>query len=381
MACVGDPRQLEVLIGQRAPLDRAVAGIEDEAGQRRPVHGLAGAQALEVEVLDDAGVLVCAEVDDHLFAALERVDVMEGEAGLAGDRLLGTPGLAVDQREARAALGLPAVVLDVGPAGEGQRERVHDERELGQHDPVLREAEGVHVRRLGDRQAREHPRLRGRGVEAEEAVAAARAELGRVVDRPAGRAVQVRVGRRQLARRHVRRDLGRLERARVELHRQRRLGHRDEALAELHHVDVRVVGDRVPGREHRLHALEQRAAGIGGELSVRDPSALARGAVGAALQVAVAVGHAPAVDREAVEHRKAVEPVAHLRPAFELELGGTGAQQRAGEPGGQLARDGKLVEGGLVLECREAERGGGSGHSGSGHDHSPCMVRIERSVP
>ena len=44
---------------------------------------LAGAQPLEVEVLDDPGVGVGADVDDHLLALLEGVDVVEGEAGVA----------------------------------------------------------------------------------------------------------------------------------------------------------------------------------------------------------------------------------------------------------------------------------------------------------
>jgi hypothetical protein len=43
---------------------------------------LARSQALEVQILDDAGVGVGAHVDHHLAVALEGVDVVEGEAGL-----------------------------------------------------------------------------------------------------------------------------------------------------------------------------------------------------------------------------------------------------------------------------------------------------------
>jgi hypothetical protein len=98
---------------------------------------------------------------------------------------------------------------------------------------------------------------------------------------------------------------------RVELHRQRGLGHRDEPFAQPHHVDVRIVRQHASRGEQGLHALEQRAARVGRELPIHHLALLACGLVGTALQVAVAVGDSPVGDREAVQHRQAVEPVAH----------------------------------------------------------------------
>src|SRR5204863_9108414 len=100
---------------------------------------------------------------------------MEGEAGLvpeAGERLAAG---AVNQREARAALGLPAIVLDVRAPRERQRKRVDDVGELGEHEEALAEAEGVHVCRFANGQRCEEPRLALLRGDAEEAVAGARA--------------------------------------------------------------------------------------------------------------------------------------------------------------------------------------------------------------
>ena len=194
---------------------------------------------------------------------------MEAEAGVGLERAEHLAPAPVDQREPGAALGLPAVVLDVGTAGERQRQRVDDERELGEHDPALGEPERVHVGGLAGRQR--SPRTSGlapaRGAEPEEAVVVAGPELGRVVEHPAARAIEVRVRRRQRPR-HLPGDARRGERLGVELDRDRRLGHRDETLAELDEVDVAVVGERRPEQRHR--PLEQRAARIGGELRVAD---------------------------------------------------------------------------------------------------------------
>ena len=105
---------------------------------------------------------------------------------------------------------------------------------------------------------------------------------------------------------------------------------------------------------------------------------LSRGrAVGAAFEVAVAVGDPPVGDREAVQHRKPVEPVAHpVTTAFgggvpDLEASRARPQQRPGQPPRQLAGERQLVDRRLVLERLEAERGGGSSQSGGSHDHSP----------
>ena len=65
------------------------------------------------------GVVEGAEVDDDLVAVLVGVDVVEGEARHRSRTApVASPRRAVEEREARAALGLPAVVLDVGAAAE-----------------------------------------------------------------------------------------------------------------------------------------------------------------------------------------------------------------------------------------------------------------------
>ena len=159
----------------------------------------------------------------------------------------------------------------------------------------------------------------------EEAVLVAGPERGRVVEHPLARAVEVRVRRGQHPRDLVG-DAGRLERLGVELDRDRRLGHRDEALAELDQVDVGVVGEL--RREHRAHALEERPARVGGELRVADLARVAGGAVGAGLEEAARVGDRAVADREPVQHREAVEPVVH-RALAHLPLRRAGADQRA----------------------------------------------------
>ncbi len=182
---------------------------------------------------------------------------MEGEAGIGRELWAAVARLAVDQREPRTALGLPAEVLDVGPTRQRQGQGVDQERELGQHDPALGQPEGVHVGGLLDRLRGDHAQLRERRVHREEAVAARGPELGRVVDHPAAVSIEVGVGRGELARSAVGRRIGRLQCAGVELHRQRGLGHRHEPLAQARDVDVGVVGYRLSRREHRLDSLEQ----------------------------------------------------------------------------------------------------------------------------
>ena len=203
--------------------------------------------------------------------------MVEGEAGVGLERRRATsPVRAVDEREARAALGLPAVVLDVRPARQRERERVDDERELGQHEPALGEAERVHVGRLLDRQRADHPRLaRRRGSTREEAVAAARAELGGVVEHRAGAAVAVRVGGRQLAGRP--RTAARRPSPACAGRTATGIGvsviamKRSPSLVTL----MLALSGSVAGANMRLHALEQRAAGVGRELAVDDLALLA----------------------------------------------------------------------------------------------------------
>ena len=205
--------------------------------------------------------------------------MVEAEARLGLERPDTLAGLAIEQVEPRPELRLPAVVLDVGAAAERESQRVDHVGELGQDEPARRQPERVHVGRLADRLRGDHLRLRPVGAHEEEAVAVARPELGGVVQHPLRLAVHVGMGGRQDARRLVG-DPGRLERPAVELDRDRRLGHRDEPLAELRQVDVRVVAQL--RREHRRHPLEERPAGIGRELRVADLSAFLGRTVGVA---------------------------------------------------------------------------------------------------
>ena len=143
----------------------------------------------------------------------------------------------------------------------------------------------------------------------------------------------------------------RVERLRVELDRQRRLRHRDVALADARQIHVRVV--REVRREDRLHALEQRAAGVGGEAAVAD-LALSGVAVGAALEETALVGDGTVREAEAVQHRDPVEPVRHA-PVADLEQRRRDAHERAGQPGRHLPADGQAVDRHLLVEALEAE--------------------------
>ncbi len=163
--------------------DGAVRQAQSKAGQRGVGDRLAGTQAVEVQVLDDARVGQRAQVDDDLVAVLVGVDVVEGKARVGLEAVDCLAGGAVDQREARAELGLPPVVLDVRASGQRERQRVDDERELGEHDPAFGQAERVHVGGLLDRQRGDHAGLELLRVHREEPVAAARAEVGGVVER------------------------------------------------------------------------------------------------------------------------------------------------------------------------------------------------------
>ncbi len=277
---VVDPRQLDRGVAETLGADRAGVGVDPEAPELRPGDGLAGAQAFEVEVLHDLRVVEDADVDHHLVAVLVGIDVVKAEAGVGGERPSRLARGPIQEGEAGAELGLPAVVLDVRAAAGRQPERVDHERELGQHEPAFAEAERVHVRGLADPPARDHLRLAGAGRQMEEAVLVARSEGGRVVEHPLAGAVEVRVCRRQHPRDLVG-DAGRFERLGVELDRDGGLGHRDEALAELGQVHVGVV--RELRREHRAHALEERPARVGRELRELDLARVARGAVRAGL--------------------------------------------------------------------------------------------------
>ena len=133
------------------------------------------------------------------------VDVVKAEARIGLERAGALPGACGRRAWKRVPqLGLPAVVLDVGAAAERERRRVDDERELGEHEPALGEAERVHVGGLAHRPGGDHlvaSPLPGRAGRSGSSVRGP--ELGRVVQHPLGRPVHVRVGGRQLARRVV----------------------------------------------------------------------------------------------------------------------------------------------------------------------------------
>ncbi len=217
----------------------------------------------------------------------------------------------------------------------------------------------MHVGGLTHGLRRDHLGLRAPGAEEEEPVAGPRAELCRIVQHALGRPVHVRMGGRELSRRLIGNPC-RSQRFSVELDRDRRLGHRDEPLAELREVDVGVVGEL--RREHRADPLEERAAWVRRELRVGDPALVARRAVGAALEEAIRVGNLAAREREAVQHREAVDPMVHGAVA-DHPLGRAGANQRSPEPGRKLAPHGEAVEMRLLLERIEAAAGVGEGGS------------------
>src|SRR5207249_6463145 len=121
-------------------------------------------------------------------------------------------------------------------------------------------------------------------------------------------------------------------------------------------------------REHRAHAREERAAWIGGELRVGDPALVASGPVGAALQEAIRVGDIAPGEREAVQHREAVEPVVHAAIA-DLPFRRARAKQGSLKPGGKLTLDRESREVSLVVERIEAVAGGGAGGAVSDGAH------------
>ncbi len=298
------------------------------------------------------GVLVGDQVDHQRVAALEGVHVVEAEERVGLVAPAQRAGLAVDHLEARALLGLPLVVLDERLAGEGDLERVHAQRVLGQDQVAPAHAERVHVGRPLDRQARDHaPLRRVRGQAVEHVLALAR-EARDVVHELVALGVVMGMGGGHVALDPVAvvEVAERLERLGVELDRQRRLGHGDVALADAGQVHVRVVGGF--GREDRLHALEQRAAGVGAEAAGQ--AALLGLGVGVAADEAALVGDLPVGEAEAVEHGQAVEPVVDP-PLAHLELGGRHAHERAAEPGGQRAAHGQALHRRLLLEALEAE--------------------------
>jgi hypothetical protein len=123
-------------------------------------------------------------------------------------------------------------VLDEGAAAEREPQRVDDQRPLGEHGVPVGQPERVHVRGVLDHVPRDDPPVAVPGL-ADDPVLAARLEAREVVDHVAA-GVQVRVRGRQVpAGGLLRRPATqRLERLRIELDGQRRLGHRQEPVAD-----------------------------------------------------------------------------------------------------------------------------------------------------
>ena len=77
-----------IVVGERHDLDR-LSAIERHDVARQVsgrIDRLPGAQAREVELIDDAGVAIGDEVDDDVVAVLVGVDVVEGEDGIGDAR-------------------------------------------------------------------------------------------------------------------------------------------------------------------------------------------------------------------------------------------------------------------------------------------------------
>src|SRR5882724_2676446 len=98
---------------------------------------------------------------------------MEGKAslGLKDPDLLA--GVAIEDEDSGSTLGLPAEVLDERPSAQRNRDRVYDERKLGQRDVALAHRKGMHVARFPDRLRRQDAR-RSAWLLDEEAVCVAR---------------------------------------------------------------------------------------------------------------------------------------------------------------------------------------------------------------
>ena len=197
-------------------------------------------------------------------------------------------------------------------------------------------------------------RERAVGGQPVEHVLAHAREAGRVVHELVALDVVVRVRRG-----HVRlQPVGvlevadRVERLRVELHRHRRLGHRDVALADAREVHVRVVGD--VRREDLLDALEDRAARVRREAAAgatrppwRPGRRCSRGSGCRRTRL-------PSAKPKRFSIATPSNQWSSRLPA-DLEQRGRHAHERAGEPVGQLTRDRQPVDRRLLVLAREAE--------------------------
>jgi hypothetical protein len=149
---------------------------------------------------------------------------------------------------------VPAEVLDEGPVGEREGERVDEERPLEDHGVARREAERVLVGGPADREAG-HDAAVGDVALGVEHVGGAGAEPDAVADELAARRVVVRMRGAEVGRR-LAADAERLQRPRVEGDREGRLGERQILVAEARDVDRAVVAHLRAPVEERADALE-----------------------------------------------------------------------------------------------------------------------------
>ena len=215
----------------------------------------------------------------------------------------------------------------------------------------LGEPEGVHVRGLLALDRREQARRPGAACHLH--LVAGRRDQRDVVENAPPTLQAVRVHGLDLAERVLgAHHAERAQRARIELHRKPDLGEGHEVLSKPAHVHVRVADLRQ--RERGLRSVEDRPAGIGGELGVADDPLLLVGLVGRAAEEAVGVAHASALEGERVEHPEPVEPVVE-GPLAHLVEGGPVAHERAREPLRQAPLHGQPADPHLLAEALEAE--------------------------
>ena len=93
----------------------------------RGIDGFAGAQVRQIELVDNAGVVIGDDVDDEVGAFLIGVDVMEGEGRVGRLGSDERAAVLVEHVKAQAALGQPAIVADERRRRHHQPQRIDDE--------------------------------------------------------------------------------------------------------------------------------------------------------------------------------------------------------------------------------------------------------------
>ena len=201
MAAVIDARQFDRGVREdRAPDFLAAAQVHAKASQSRGGgYRLVRPQPAQIELINHACVRIGGKVHNYLAVFLERIDVMEGEAGVALRAGDDAPRVLLHDVETHAAMLLPLVILNERPAAELQAERVHDQRELSQDQVTLRHTKRVHVCRLVGRDCADHVLAILIPANTEDAVLAAAAELQHIAVAAPPAKVEMRMSDRYLA--------------------------------------------------------------------------------------------------------------------------------------------------------------------------------------